>query len=171
MDRIYAPWRIEYVLGNEKEEGCIFCSKPSDTKDEENLIVHRAGSAFTIMNKYPYNNGHLLICPYRHVSDLCQLDSQENLHLVEEVCRALTVLKDVMSAPAFNVGLNLGVEAGAGIEEHLHYHVVPRWRGDTNVMPVLADIKVIPEHMVLTYRKLRDGFNRLFPDSGQGAPS
>lgn len=163
MERLYAPWRIEYVLGKDKEPGCVFCKAPADDEDEKNLIVHRAHAAYTIMNKYPYNNGHLLVCPYKHVSDPCDLNAEENGLLVQEVCRCVQVIREVMKAQGFNVGLNLGAVAGAGIDEHLHYHVVPRWHGDTNVMPVLADIKVIPEHFLSTWRKLREGFQRLFP--------
>jgi len=164
MERLWAPWRIDYILGKEKEQECIFCTKPVSREDEENLIVHRAQGAFTIMNKYPYNNGHLLVCPYRHVWDICQLNPEENALLIQEVCRALQVLRKVMRPDGFNVGLNLGSVAGAGIEEHLHYHVVPRWNGDTNMMPVLADVRVIPEHLRSTWGKLREAFTRLYPD-------
>lgn len=167
MERIWAPWRIDYVLQNEREEGCIFCTKPASDSDEQNLIVHRGKGAFTMMNKFPYNNGHLLIVPYTHVSDICLLDAQENGLLVQEVCRAIKVLRTVMKAEGFNVGLNLGEVAGAGIEEHVHYHVVPRWKGDTNVMPVLADIKVIPEHLVSTCRKLKEGFQTLHSEPSE----
>jgi ATP adenylyltransferase len=162
MERIWAPWRIDYILGSEKEPGCIFCNKPVADNDDDNLIVHRAEGAYTIMNKYPYNNGHLLICPYRHVSDLCDLDAHENSLLTQEVCRAIEALRAVMKPEGFNVGLNLGVVAGAGIEEHLHYHVVPRWNGDSNFMPVLADVRVIPEHLRSTCRKLRETFQLRF---------
>jgi ATP adenylyltransferase len=164
-ERIYAPWRIEYILGEEKEPGCVFCNGAESSEDEKRLIVHRAEGAFTIMNKYPYTNGHVLVCPYRHVSDIAELDSDENRLVLEEVLRAIAVLRDVMRPTGLNVGINLGVDAGAGIEEHLHYHVVPRWRGDTNIMAVLADVKVIPEHFESTSRKLRAGFNRLFPET------
>ena len=171
MERLYAPWRINYVLGKEKEPGCIFCTKPKSREDDRNLIVHRAPGAFTIMNKYPYSNGHLLVCPYLHVSDICDLSTEDNSLLAQEVCRAIQVLREVMRPTGFNVGFNIGVEAGAGIEEHLHYHVVPRWRGDTNMMSVLADVRVIPEDIASTCRKLRKGFQRLFPDSsGEGEP-
>ncbi len=168
MERLYAPWRIEYILGKEKEPGCVFCNRIASDEDDKNLIVHRAKGAFTIMNKFPYSNGHLLVCPFRHVADVCDLDEQENSLLLQEVVRAIKVLRDVMKPTGLNVGINLGEDAGAGIEEHLHYHVVPRWRGDTNVMPVLADVKVIPEHFLSTSRKLRDGFRRLFQDSASG---
>jgi len=165
MERIWAPWRIEYVLGNGREAGCIFCTKPAAAEDDDNLVVHLARGAFTMMNKFPYNNGHVLVSPYRHVSDISDLTDEENGLLIREVCRSLRVLRDVMKPEGFNVGLNLGTAAGAGIEEHLHYHVVPRWNGDTNVMPVLADIKIISEHLVSTCRKLRDGFGRLYSEA------
>jgi len=168
MDRIWAPWRIDYIVGGERETGCIFCTKPKSDRDDENLVVHRADGAFTMMNKFPYNNGHVLVSPYRHAPDICALEADENTALLQEVCRAIEVIRDVMKAEGFNIGINLGAVAGAGIEEHVHYHVVPRWNGDTNIMPVLADIKIIPEHLVNTCKKLRDGFNRLFPDSSRG---
>ncbi|MFH1116629.1 MAG: HIT domain-containing protein [Pseudomonadota bacterium] len=164
MDRLWAPWRIDYIIGKEKEPGCIFCTKPADTRDEENLIVHRADGAFTIMNKFPYNNGHLLVCPYKHVGDICSLEPHENSLLIQEVCRCVAVLRDIMHPDGFNVGINVGVTAGAGIEEHVHYHIVPRWNGDTNLMPVLADVRVIPEHLRSTCRKLREAFQRIYPD-------
>lgn len=167
MERIWAPWRIDYILGNEKESGCIFCTKPASDDDEENLIVHRAEGAFTMMNKFPYNNGHLLIIPYRHVPDICHLDPNENSLLIQEVCRALQVIREVMKPDGFNIGVNLGSVAGAGIEEHVHYHVVPRWNGDTNMMPVLADIKVIPQHLRSTCVALSRAFRRLYPDASQ----
>jgi len=129
--------------------------------------VHRAEGAFTMMNRFPYTNGHVLICPYRHVSDICDLSVQENGLLIQEVTRAIQVLRSVMKPSGLNVGLNLGVDAGAGIEAHLHYHVVPRWRGDTNMMAATADVRVIPEDLASTRRKLADGFKRLFPDTPQ----
>jgi ATP adenylyltransferase len=162
MERIWAPWRIDYVVGKEKEAGCIFCSKPAVDQDDDNLIVHRAQGAFTMMNKFPYNNGHVLVSPYRHVGDICDLGIEENSLLVEELCRAVKVLRNVMRPEGFNIGINLGVCAGAGIAEHLHFHVVPRWNGDTNIMPVLADVSVIPEHLLSTCLKLREGFDTLY---------
>jgi ATP adenylyltransferase len=165
MDRIWAPWRIDYILGEEKEPGCIFCTKPAADDDDENLIVHRGQGAFSIMNKFPYANGHLLVCPYRHVSDICDLNADENSLLTQELCRSIIVMRDVLNPEGLNVGINLGVVAGAGIEEHLHYHVVPRWTGDANFMPVLADTIVIPEHLRSTCRKLQEAFRRLYPGS------
>lgn len=164
MDTLWAPWRIDYILGKEKEEGCIFCNKPKSDRDEENLITHRADGAYTIMNKYPYSNGHLLVCPYKHVSDICDLNDQENSLVLQEVRRAVQVVRRVMNPDAFNIGLNMGEVAGAGIEEHLHYHVVPRWSGDVNFISVLDDVRVIPEHIRSVWLKLRNCFNELYPD-------
>lgn len=163
MERIWAPWRIDYILGSEKEAGCIFCDKPRSDEDEENLIVHRSIGAFTIMNKFPYNSGHLLVIPYRHVAEICDLDVEENSLLIQEVCRAVKTLRNVMKPDGFNVGLNFGVIAGAGIAEHVHYHIVPRWVGDTNLMPVLADVRIISEHIRQTRGKLARAFEKLFP--------
>lgn len=171
MERLWAPWRIDYVLGQEKEPGCLFCTKPASDKDGENLIVHRADGAFTMMNKFPYNNGHLLVSPYRHVSDVCDLEVEEHSLVTQELCRAITVLRNVMRPDGFNVGINLGVVAGAGIAGHLHYHIVPRWSGDTNIMPVLADVKIISEHLLSTCEKLRRGFRELYPGTTQGEES
>jgi ATP adenylyltransferase len=162
MERIWAPWRIDYILGKEKEAGCIFCDKPQSELDEEALIVHRSDGAYTIMNKYPYNNGHLLVVPYRHVSDICDLEVEENSLLIQEVCKAIQALKKVMRPDGFNIGINLGIIAGAGIAEHVHYHIVPRWAGDTNMMPVLADVRIIPEHLRQTREKLARAFKKLF---------
>lgn len=164
MDHLWAPWRIDYILGKEREPGCIFCTKPASSEDEENLIAHRADGAYTIMNKFPYNNGHVLVVPYRHVSDICLLSPEENSLLVQEVTRAIEALRKVMNPDGFNVGINLGVVAGAGIAEHVHYHVVPRWNGDTNIMPVLADVRVIPQHLRETRDKIYEAFVQLFGD-------
>ncbi len=163
MEQIWAPWRIDYILGAEKEAGCIFCDKPQSTMDEENLIVHRGVQAYTIMNKFPYNNGHVLVAPYRHAAEICDLNGEENGLLIQEVCKAVKVLRKVMKPDGFNIGINVGSVAGAGIAEHLHYHIVPRWAGDTNLMAVLADIRVIPEHLRKTREKLSKTFDKLFP--------
>jgi ATP adenylyltransferase len=168
MEVLYAPWRIDYVLGKKEQSGCVFCLASTGDEEQEALIVHRAEGAFTMMNKYPYANGHVLICPYGHVSDLCDLTAEENSLLIEEVARAVRVIRDVMRPSGFNVGLNIGADAGAGIDEHLHYHVVPRWRGDTNMMSVLANVRVIPEDLFSTTTKLRESFERLFPDTVRG---
>ncbi len=163
MKQMWAPWRIDYILDEDREDGCIFCKKAASDKDEENLIVHRADDGYIMMNKYPYNNGHLLVIPYKHVPDICELSADENSSLTQGVCRSIEVLRSVMKAEGFNIGINLGAVAGSGMDDHVHYHVVPRWNGDTNIMPVLADVKVIPEHLRSTYRKLKERFSTMFP--------
>ena len=152
MKRIWAPWRIEY-LTKEKEEGCIFCKKPKENRDRENLIVYRGETGFIIMNRYPYSNGHLMAVPYRHTRELTQLSDVERLGLMNLTIMCLEVL-GVFKPDGFNIGMNLGKSAGAGIDDHIHSHVVPRWSGDTNFMPVIGDIKVMPEYLDETYLKL-----------------
>jgi ATP adenylyltransferase len=153
-ERLWAPWRMEYIQGTAGASGCIFCDKPAAGDDEANLIVHRGELAFVLMNLYPYSNGHLMVAPYRHVAAPGNLDEVERLEMWALLDRALAVLGEVMTPHGFNAGINIGRVAGAGVEDHLHLHVVPRWNGDTNFMPVLADIKVIPEHLIETRRKL-----------------
>ncbi len=152
MQNLWAPWRIEYILGK-REPYCIFCPEGDGLSDEARLILYRGQNVMVMMNKYPYNNGHLLVAPWRHVSSLNDLNDAERLDLMRWVTRCTAILTKVMNPNGFNIGMNLGAEAGAGVEEHLHFHVVPRWRGDTNFMTVLADVRSIPEHLQQTYTK------------------
>jgi ATP adenylyltransferase len=156
---LWAPWRMEFILG-EKPGGCIFCDLPAapETEDRANLIVHRSPRSFTILNRYPYNSGHILVVPRAHVSQLGALSPEEWADLQDELRRAVAVLRDTYRPEAMNVGLNLGRAAGAGIEEHLHWHVVPRWNGDTNFMPVLTGTRVVPEALDAAWQKLHAGF-------------
>jgi len=160
MERLWAPWRFQYVKEAVKrtEEGCIFCEKPSESNDQENLILHRGKTGFIILNKYPYNNGHLMVVPYRHVAELHLLTPEEKLELMELIAMAISALKKAMSPHGFNIGMNLGRVAGAGIDEHLHFHVVPRWRGDTNFMTVTGDTKVISAGLKETWEGLKPYF-------------
>lgn len=153
MRVLWAPWRIEYILG-EKERDCIFCVKPKEERDRENLILFRGKLAFVIMNKYPYNPGHLMVVPYRHVHSLEELSTEEQTETMTLTVKALKVLKKVMHPEGFNIGLNIGVVASASIDEHLHWHIVPRWAGDVGFMTVLDELRVIPEHILATYDKL-----------------
>jgi ATP adenylyltransferase len=149
---------MAYIL-QEKKRGCFLCQGLLDRKDEENLIVYRGSSAFVIMNRFPYNNGHLMVVPRRHrlrLEDLSAREGQELFHLLQVSVR---VLESSLGPHGFNIGLNLGKAGGAG-EEHVHFHIVPRWAGDSNYMPVLGETKVIPEHLSETYRKLRVMFER-----------
>jgi len=152
MKAIWAPWRIEYISG-EKEEGCIFCNKPEEKQDRRNLILFRGSAGFIIMNRYPYANGHLMAVPYRHTNNILSLNEAERLDIMNLTIICTEMLK-ILKPEGFNIGMNLGRIAGAGIDDHIHFHVVPRWNGDTNFMPVIADTKVIPEYLDQTYLKL-----------------
>ena len=154
MEYLWAPWRVEYIERH-AESGCILCQKPGEDNDEANLILHRGQHNLVIMNAFPYNPGHLMVAPYRHIGDLQNLTEQEAKEHFSIVKKGLRLLKEVMKPAGFNIGLNLGKVAGAGIAEHLHTHIVPRWQGDTNFMPVLSDTKVMSEALSALYRKLR----------------
>ena len=154
---MWAPWRMEYII-EEKEEKCIFCQAISG-KDE--LTLYKGDKTMVVMNKYPYINGHMLVAPIRHVAALDQLKRNEKGPLLETVEKSIGILKEAMHPDGFNVGLNLGKVAGAGVEEHLHFHIVPRWLGDTNALTVFADVRVIPEHLKATCDKLKSYFRKL----------
>jgi ATP adenylyltransferase len=156
-----------YILSEKKGNNCIFCPGADRSKDAERLILCVGERSLVMMNRFPYNNGHLLVAPLRHVPGLEDLKRKEVLDLLLTVRRSIEILKKVMAPEGFNVGLNLGHVAGAGVEEHLHFHIVPRWNGDTNYMTVLDDVRVIPEHIRKTYRKLRPDFTQSGADSGR----
>ena len=160
MERpLWAPWRMEFIRG-EKPKGCIFCDFPAapPAQDRANLVVHRSGHAFTCLNRYPYNSGHLMVIPRAHVADLQALSAEAHGDLSEELRRAVAVVKAVYAPDGLNVGMNLGRAAGAGIADHLHWHVVPRWAGDNNFMPVLADQRVVVEALEEAWTRLAAGF-------------
>jgi len=154
MKTLWAPWRIEYIAG-EKEEGCIFCDKPKEGRDKENLILYKGDTGFIIMNRYPYSNGHLMAVPYKHTNDMSELNEDERLELMNLTTKCIEIL-DIMNPDGFNVGMNLGTAGGAGIDDHLHFHVVPRWNGDTNFMPLIGDVKIMPEYLEDTYKTLSE---------------
>lgn len=162
MENLWAPWRIDYILGK-REPYCIFCPEGDGHSDEERLIFHRGERCMVMMNKYPYNNGHLLVAPWRHTSSVDDLDDAEMLDVMRLIRICMKVLKKVMRPNGFNVGLNLGTCAGAGVADHIHFHVVPRWEGDTNFLPVFADVRSIPEHLKQTYAKLLPHFMKEIP--------
>jgi ATP adenylyltransferase len=157
---MWAPWRMEYILSEseDKSDDCIFCTFPAEKNDEKNLIVYRSEFCFIILNKYPYNNAHIMVVPYNHVSDILELDEKELLDIQKTIQKSVRVLRKEVRPHAMNIGMNLGRLAGAGIDEHLHYHIVPRWDGDTNFMPVLTDTKVISESLNETWQRLYKGF-------------
>jgi ATP adenylyltransferase len=157
---------MEYILSDQKASQCIFCPGEDRAADEGRLLLHVGQLSLIMMNRFPYINGHLLVAPKRHVPDLGSLTEQETLDLLLTVQRSTEVLKKTMNPEGFNVGLNLGKVAGAGVEEHLHFHIVPRWEGDTNYMTVLGEVRVIPEHIRETYKKLRPYFQKGEPGHG-----
>jgi ATP adenylyltransferase len=154
MKVLWAPWRMGYILAENKADGCIFCPGTDRSTDQDRLILHVGPRTMVVMNRFPYNNGHLLVAPVRHVSSLERLNQDETLGLLLMVRKSIEILKQVMKPDGFNVGLNLGHVAGAGMENHMHFHIVPRWKGDTNFMTVIEDVRVIPEHIKTTYSKL-----------------
>ncbi len=159
MERLFSPWRSKYIQSfhqGEKSDGCILCSAPQVKNDAERLIVFRGKTAYVIMNLYPYNSGHMMIVPYRHVADITDLSDGETSELMALTQKMMTALRKVSHPDGFNIGSNIGRSAGAGIDTHVHFHVVPRWNGDTNFMPVLGDAKLISEDMTDTYQKIRD---------------
>lgn len=167
MNHLWAPWRMEYIF-EKREKGCIFCLLPKKKNDRESLIVYRGKKSFIILNKFPYNNGHLMVVPNRHTIDLSKLDSKTHLEMMGLIDLSMKGLKKTMGAQGFNVGLNLGRLAGAGILDHLHFHLVPRWGGDTNFMPVLSSTKVMIEYLHQTYDRLFQFFNSPSPSRGEG---
>ncbi|MCM2357300.1 MAG: HIT domain-containing protein [Geobacteraceae bacterium] len=158
MKRLWAPWRMEYIRNN-KSAGCIFCLGEQHDRDSENLVLYRTSLSFVMLNRYPYSNGHLLVAPCRHISDLNGLSGEEMNDLFGLVRLATNVLGATASPQGFNIGINLGKAAGAGVEEHLHVHIVPRWHGDTNFMSVVADLRVMPENLQASYDALLPGFS------------
>lgn len=157
MDRIWAPWRMEYITGD-KPQRCIFCLPETTEHDREGLVIYRSSHSFVMLNRYPYTNGHLLIAPYRHTSEMEDLSAGEMLDLFATLRLCRRVLHQVARPDGFNVGINLGKAAGAGVDEHIHMHIVPRWNGDTNFMSVLADVRIMPENLQTTYDTLLPGF-------------
>ena len=150
---LWAPWRLEYVGSAGEQEGCFFC-RALDGADDDGLVVHRGDRAFVLLNRFPYSSGHLMVAPVRHTGDFAGLADEEAIELHRLAAQAQTALADTYAPDGFNLGWNLGRVAGAGVLDHVHLHVVPRWSGDTNFMPVLADVKVLPEHLAETRRRL-----------------
>lgn len=161
MKTLWAPWRLEFILSakSTKNKNSIFKTLSRQKPSFKNLIIYKGQTAFVLLNKFPYTNGHLMVIPFRQVSDLVQLKPEEHLEIGQLLSLSIEKLREVMKPEGFNVGLNLGQAAGAGILNHVHYHVVPRWNGDTNFMPLFAETKVLPEHLQTTYEKLKRAFD------------
>ena len=157
MERMWAPWRMQFIR-MKKPEGCFLCENPGQNDDARNYILYRGSKNFVILNGYPYNPGHLMVAPYRHVSSLESLAEEERNEHFEIVNRCVRVLREEIDPEGFNIGMNLGKVSGAGVADHIHTHIVPRWQGDTNFIPVLTDVKVIPEALAETYERLKGKF-------------
>ncbi len=165
MKRLWAPWRMEYILDTTKHGTCLFCDiskkgkgKAIDAADKKNLILHRGKHCFVMLNKYPYNSGHLMVVPYIHTSSFDGLSDAVLCDIIKTVRNSIDILKKILSPDGFNMGLNFGKVAGAGMESHMHKHIVPRWTGDTDSMPIISETRVMPEHLKKTYSKLRKAF-------------
>src|SRR5215212_2172146 len=156
-DRLWAPWRLDYIRGPKADE-CIFCRAVESSDDEANYVVHRGEHCFVLLNAYPYNNGHVMIAPYVHEPTIEPLDEPALTELMLLVKRSTEALRRVYGPEGFNVGINMGKAAGAGIEEHVHMHVLPRWTGDTNFMPVIGDTRVLPQSLADSWRELKEAF-------------
>ncbi|HEX7124580.1 MAG TPA: HIT domain-containing protein [Thermodesulfobacteriota bacterium] len=167
MQHLWAPWRMEYVGGGNDESGCLFCRAYEPGDDRARLVLWRGPLALVMLNRYPYASGHVMIAPRAHTADPSALPPEAALEIMRLVAASTRVLADAMAPHGFNVGMNLGRAAGAGVEHHLHMHVVPRWIGDTNFMPVLGDVKVLPEHLLATQAKLAPRFAEAL---GRGMP-
>jgi len=161
MKRLWAPWRMEYILDEKKHRRCLFCCILEEKKDKKNLILYRARGCFVLMNKYPYNNGHLMVVPNIHTSTFEGLSDDVLFELIKTVRLSVDVIKKALSPDGFNLGLNFGKVAGAGMESHMHIHIVPRWTGDTDSMPIIAETRVMPEHLSRTYTKLYRFFKKI----------
>jgi ATP adenylyltransferase len=157
---LWAPWRMQYIEG-EKTHECIFCGPPEPTTLRERLILHLTRYSRVMLNKYPYNNGHLMIAPHRHTANLVELPEVEFTDLMHTLRQTIALLQHAMQPQGMNVGLNLGTSAGAGIADHLHWHAVPRWIGDTNFMPVVGSVRVMPQHLLDSYDRLHPYFTAL----------
>ncbi len=168
-ERLWAPWRMPYVrTAGKGDTGCIFCAKPAEQQDDANLIVLRGTHAFAMLNLFPYTSGHLMVAPYRHLPDISGLSDEESLDLWRLTRRCVRALEQVYQPDGFNIGFNIGRAAGAGIEGHLHLHIVPRWHGDTNFMTTIGEVRVLPESLEETYQRLKAALQE--GEDATGAP-
>ena len=164
MEKLFSPWRSQYIssfANEEKKDTCVLCDAYNGSDDEASLVVYRGREAFVLMNKFPYNSGHLMVLPARHTSDFQSLTKSEMAETTELLRLSERALRELFHPQGFNIGMNIGRSAGAGIDAHLHWHIVPRWNGDTNFMPILADVKVVSEDMTAQWKRLRDMFPRM----------
>jgi len=164
MDRLWSPWRSQYIesFKKESEGGCIFCDMQNlKVEDEGNLLIDKGEFTFTVLNLFPYNNGHLMVVPYRHTKEFESMTRDENIEVMNKLQLASAALNKVYKPQGFNLGANLGQVSGAGIHEHIHFHIVPRWNGDTNFMPVLGEVKIISQDLLVTKLKLIEAYKEM----------
>ncbi|MCB0307942.1 MAG: HIT domain-containing protein [Bdellovibrionales bacterium] len=161
MKRLWTPWRMPFIKEFKTLKGCVFCELLAAKEDDKNFILHRSSTCFVVLNKYPYNTGHLMVIPNLHTADFKDLDSQTLLDLHIQIQKSIGAIQMVMNPQGFNLGMNLGEAGGAGIRHHMHYHIVPRWNGDTNFMPITAETRVLPETLDQTYQKLKPEFESI----------
>ena len=162
MERLWAPWRMKFIEElRDKGSGCIFCELAQPGDDRERLVLHRGKSCYAVLNRYPYNNGHMMVVPYRHAGELSDLTGDEHREMLAICSGAMGIVREAMEAEGFNMGINVGAVAGAGITGHIHMHLVPRWRGDSNFLPIIGGTKSLPEYLDDTYGRLVEGFRNL----------
>jgi len=165
MNHLWSPWRSEYIEGfkeKKKSDACVLCELAGKSVDDlENLLVNKGKLTYTVLNLFPYNNGHLMIVPVRHLDGFLSLTEEENLEIMKKTQAAYKALTEVLKPEGFNIGANIGKISGAGIDEHLHFHIVPRWNGDTNFMPVLGEVKVISQDLLITKKRLLEAYHNL----------
>jgi ATP adenylyltransferase len=167
MEKLWAPWRMAFITPKTpKSNECIFCTQPAALHDDEYYILYRGERCYIMLNLYPYNNGHLMVTPFEHTASISQLDSDTLTELMALAQLALAALRKAMNPDGFNMGINEGKVAGAGFAEHMHFHIVPRWNGDTNFMPVIADTKVMPDHLENVYRQLKEAITSVLSEQG-----
>ncbi len=159
MNHLWSPWRMTYIENHTKEDGCVFCNEQAKTDGAENLIAFRGTLAYVILNRYPYTSGHLMVIPFEHKYTLEELDSPTRAEMMELTSRCTSILRDVYRTQSFNVGINMGEAAGAGVLGHVHIHIVPRWAGDTNFMSAVGQTRVLPEALEDTYKRLKEAFD------------
>ena len=158
---LWSPWRMKYIQKTKQDQGCVFCEALKQPDGTGNLIIFRGEKTFTILNRYPYTSGHLMVVPFQHTAILSSLDPYDRADMIEMVNRAILVLKEVYGPQGFNVGMNIGESAGAGIADHIHIHIVPRWNGDTNFMSTVGGVRVLPEELEESYVRLKDMWDKL----------
>lgn len=162
MENLWAPWRMQFIEEvRDKGSGCIFCELGAPGDDRERLVLYRGETCYAVLNRFPYNNGHMMIVPYKHTGELGDLSSEEYSEMMGICSEAVKIMREAMNAEGFNCGFNIGAVAGAGIKDHVHMHVVPRWCGDTNFLPIISDTRSMPEYLENTYDKIIGGFRKI----------